>query len=82
MIEHIKSFVQKTVLSLTPRGLSRTEAARYLGISPSLFDLLVKEGRMPQPIPINSRRVWDRVKVDQAFEALDDNPDANPWDDA
>ena len=36
---------------------------------------------MPEPIPINSRRVWDRVKVDQAFEALDHNPEANPWDD-
>ena len=73
MIEYIKSLVQKTVLSITPRGLSRIEAARYVGVSPTLFDLLVKDGRMPPPIPINSRRVWDRVKVDQAFEALDAN---------
>ena len=56
---------------ITPRGLSRTEAAAYIGISPSLFDAMVKDGRMPQPIAINTRRVWDKFKLDAAFEALD-----------
>jgi hypothetical protein len=37
-----------------------------------LFDILVKDGRMPGPKRINSRVVWDRLKLDVAFEALDD----------
>ena len=67
--------------SLPPRGLSREEAAAYVGISPSLFDALVKDGRMPSPKRINIRTVWDRIQVDAAFAALpgDDSP-ANPWD--
>jgi hypothetical protein len=32
---------------------------------------MVKQGAMPKPIAINSRRVWDRLKLDAAFEALD-----------
>jgi predicted DNA-binding transcriptional regulator AlpA len=68
-------------LRIVPRGLSRTEAAAYIGVSPSLFDAMVNDGRMPQPIAINSRRVWDKVKVDRAFDALDDSPEDNPWDD-
>ncbi|RUW19318.1 hypothetical protein EOA34_29930, partial [Mesorhizobium sp. M4B.F.Ca.ET.013.02.1.1] len=41
--------------SLPPRGLSRLEAAAYIGVSASLFDQLVKDGRMPKPKRINSR---------------------------
>jgi predicted DNA-binding transcriptional regulator AlpA len=69
-------------LSLPPRGLSRIEAAQYIGVSPSLFDAMVKDGRMPLPKPINARKVWDRLKLDQAFEALpdQDGAGANPWD--
>lgn len=67
--------------SLPPRGLCRVEAAAYIGVSPSLFDEMVNDGRMPSPKIINSRRVWDRQKLDQAFEALPDRDAANPWDD-
>jgi predicted DNA-binding transcriptional regulator AlpA len=77
---------RKNVLphSLAPRGLSRVEAAAYVGISPSLFDTMVKEGRMPKPKRINSRAVWDRVEVDLAFDDLPDDGAAfvNPWDEA
>jgi predicted DNA-binding transcriptional regulator AlpA len=68
--------------ALPPRGLSREQAAAYIGISPSLFDMLIRDGRMPGPIRINSRVVWDKLKVDAAFEALadaDDNTDADEW---
>ena len=66
--------------SLPPRGLSR-QAATYVGISPSLFDTLVKDGRMPAPKRINSRTVWDRLELDDAFTALPSNDAAaNPWD--
>lgn len=69
--------------SLAPRGLSHVEAAAYVGVSPSLFDLLVGDGRMPAPKRINSRTVWDRKKLDQAFELIPDGDtvDNNPWDD-
>jgi predicted DNA-binding transcriptional regulator AlpA len=62
------------------RGLCRTEAAGYIGISPSLFDQLVKDGRMPKPIKINARVVWDRFKLDVAFEDLAEGSEDNPWD--
>lgn len=68
--------------TLAPRGLSRTEAAAYIGVSASLFDMMVDDGRMPGPKRINARTVWDRKRLDAAFEALpDDNPESNPWND-
>lgn len=68
--------------SLPPRGLSRVVAAAYIGVSPSLFDRMVADGRMPKPKAINSRRVWDRLKVDEYFCALEgcSTDEANPWD--
>jgi predicted DNA-binding transcriptional regulator AlpA len=53
--------------SLPPRGLSREQSAQYVGVLPSLFDMLVKDGRMPAPKRINSRNVWDRLQLDAAF---------------
>jgi predicted DNA-binding transcriptional regulator AlpA len=67
-------------LSLAPRGLSRVEAAAYIGVSPSLFDQMVADGRMPPPKHINSRVIWDRLRLDIAFEGLPDKQDRNPWD--
>lgn len=69
-------------LSLPPRGLSRIQSAAYVGISPTLFDTMVGDGRMPKPKKINARSVWDRVQLDEFFVALpDDNTsDLNPWD--
>lgn len=66
--------------SLAPRGLSRKLAAAYVGVSPSLFDTLVMDGRMPGPNRINSRVIWDRLKLDAAFEALADTDDASTED--
>ena len=67
--------------SLPPRGLSRAQAAAYVGISPSLFDQMVRDGRMPTAKRINGRVVWDRRRVDEMFDALDDCGE-NPWDKA
>lgn len=69
--------------SLAPRGLSRVEAAAYIGVSPSLFDEMVEDRRMPKPKVINSRTVWDRLQLDASFSALPDKDGAaegNPWD--
>jgi predicted DNA-binding transcriptional regulator AlpA len=68
--------------SLPPRGLSRVEAAAYIGVSATTFDHMVQRREMPRPKRIGSRVVWDRIKLDFAFAALpgNDNDDANPFD--
>jgi predicted DNA-binding transcriptional regulator AlpA len=71
---------QSVLPTLAPRGLSRVHAAAYIGISPSLFDEMVADGRMPKPKRINSRTVWDRRRLDDAFESLPGDADLNPWD--
>jgi hypothetical protein len=67
------------------RGLSRIEAAMYLGISPSKFDGLVTDGRMPRPRIIDCRKVWDIFELDMAFDELprEDRPSiaGSSWDD-
>ena len=63
------------------RGLSREEAAMYIGISPSKFDELVADGRMPRPVKIDNRKLWDIRHLDLAFDALpSENPAASSWD--
>jgi predicted DNA-binding transcriptional regulator AlpA len=57
-------------LSLPPRGLSREAAAQYTGIGVGMFDRLVKDGRLPKPIRIGGRKVWDRHAVDDAIDRL------------
>jgi hypothetical protein len=52
------------------RGLSREEAAMYIGISPSKFDELVADGRMP--VPVKGVGIWDSRRLDMAFDALKD----------
>ena len=57
-------------IGLAIRGLGRVEAASYIGVSPSLFDQMVKDGRMPSPKRINSRTIWDRFSLDGAGRLL------------
>jgi predicted DNA-binding transcriptional regulator AlpA len=66
------------------RGLSRDEAAMYCGISATLFDRLVADGRMPGPYRIDGRKVWDIRAVDLAFDELprDDATQRSSWEDA
>jgi predicted DNA-binding transcriptional regulator AlpA len=65
--------------NLAPRGLSRVEAAGYVGIGVGLFDKLVAQRLMPKPKRIARRLVWDRFKLDEAFAALPDE-DGEPDD--
>jgi hypothetical protein len=55
---------------IEPRGLSRIDAAVYIGISPTKFDELRKAGRVSPPRFIDSRLVWDRHDLDRDFEAF------------
>jgi predicted DNA-binding transcriptional regulator AlpA len=67
--------------SIPPRGLSRIQAAEYIGVGVTKFDEMVEDGRMPKPKRIDGRVVWDRIKLDAAFAALDDEPaPKNEWD--
>jgi predicted DNA-binding transcriptional regulator AlpA len=64
-----------------PRGLSRQAAAEYIGVGTTLFDTMVRDGRMPKPFKVGARVIWDRHKLDDAFDALSDqDEDHNPWD--
>lgn len=66
-------------LSLPPRGLSRVQAAEYIGVSPSTFDKMVAANEMPSPKRIGARTIWDRKALDCAFDAFDDGGE-NEWD--
>lgn len=71
-------------LKLQARGLSRVHAALYVGVSPSKFDEMVTDGRMPKPKCVDARRIWDKRRLDEAFEALPDTDAAekpNPYRD-
>jgi hypothetical protein len=57
-------------VGIARRGLSRVEAAIYVGISPSKFDQLIAGGRMPGPRRIDSRKVWDVRELDLFFDEL------------
>jgi predicted DNA-binding transcriptional regulator AlpA len=65
----------------TWRGLRREEAAHYIGVSPSKFDEMVRDGRMPRPFHIDKCAIWDVRDLDLAFEALKVPEGRNPWDD-
>jgi hypothetical protein len=56
--------------SLPRRGLSREEAAMYLGVSATLFDELRTTGQIAPPRLIKSRKLWDIRELDMAFDAL------------
>lgn len=62
------------------RGLSRVQAAAYVGVGVTKFDEMVLAGTMPQPKKIDRRKIWDRFALDDAFDALPNEGEINPWD--
>jgi excisionase family DNA binding protein len=66
--------------SYAPRGLSREEAARYIGVGATTFDEMVADGRMPRPKRVDGRVIWDRLRIEAAFSDLPDDNRANPLD--
>jgi hypothetical protein len=56
----------------------------YCGISATLFDRLVGDGRMPAPCRIDGRKVWDIRSIDLAFDALprEGSGPSSSWEDA
>jgi hypothetical protein len=67
---------------LPRRGLSREEAAIYLGVGAGMFDELRATGVVSPPRLIKSRKLWDIRDLDMAFDNLprEDEPDrAESW---
>ncbi|GJE77190.1 helix-turn-helix transcriptional regulator [Methylorubrum suomiense] len=62
------------------RGLRREEAARYVGVSPTKYDEMVRDRRMPKPWRIDGCVVWDIRKLDAALDSLLDDGEVNEWD--
>jgi len=65
-------------LIITRRGLRRTDAALYVGLGPTKFDKLVKEGLMPKPVRIDGCVIWDVKLLDAKFDELSEP--RNDWD--
>ncbi|MGI0527264.1 hypothetical protein [Rhizobium giardinii] len=57
-------------VSYPPRGMSREEAARYVGVGTTKFDDMVARRLMPRPKKIDGRVIWDRIALDGAFSDL------------
>jgi excisionase family DNA binding protein len=62
------------------RGLSRDEAAMYIGISGGKFVEMVSDGRMPGAVRIDGRKVWDVRSLDLAFDSLPRDDAPNSWE--
>ena len=65
------------------RGLSREEAAIYVGISATKFNEMVVDGRMPPARRVDGRKVWDVRELDLYFDDLprEINAPTGSWDD-
>jgi predicted DNA-binding transcriptional regulator AlpA len=68
--------------TLAPRLIGRHAAAAYVNVSPTTFDAMVRDGAMPKPRRLSSRRkAWDVRALDAAVDNLpvEDN-DNDSWD--
>ncbi len=69
--------VSYTCLDVRPRrGLRREDAAHYVGVSPTKFDQLVSDGRMPQPFRLDGCVLWDVRKLDAAIDLISNADEA------
>jgi hypothetical protein len=67
-------------IAYPPRGLSREDAARYVGVGITKFEEMVADGRMPRPKRVDGRVIWDRLRLEAAFTDLPEERAANPLD--
>ena len=68
-------------LGLVPRLLNRNAAAAYCGISPNHFDVNVAPH--VEPVPIGSKRLWDRKAIVRWIDRKSGMNDAGDlWNDA
>ena len=65
----------KRPITYAPRGLRAEQAAIYLGLGRTKFLDMVDAGRLPKRQMIGGVRVWDRLKLDLAFDDFPDHGD-------
>jgi hypothetical protein len=65
-----RSLSKVRATSLPRRGLSREEAAMYLGIGAGTFDEMRAAGKIDSPRLIKGRKLWDIRDLDTAFDSL------------
>lgn len=53
-----------------PLGLTREQAAEFIGVSASTFDRMVLSGEMPRPRKVRGCVRWDVVELAEAFRKL------------
>jgi len=51
-----------------PLGLSREQAAIFVGLSAGTFDKHVREGVFPAPVHFGRRLVWHRRSLEEAMD--------------
>lgn len=51
-------------------GLSRTEVALSIGVSPGSVDKMVEEGVLPQPRIWHTRKIWVASEIEAALQRL------------
>lgn len=75
------------LIPLTKLGYRRPEAAAFVGVSPTTFDVWVKEGKMPEARRIGGVVLWRGDELIQAFNRLTGvetgslEPPRSAWDD-
>jgi len=58
--------IERTVVRLTPDGrMSRTDAARYIGVQPKTLAKWGMTGRGPQSLKIGARCFYTKVELDR-----------------
>ncbi len=75
----LKSAPDHRERAYAPRGFRREAAADWVGVSASKFDEMVKDGRMPKPKRVDGCVIWDRYRLDAAFEDLPDEGACSAW---
>jgi predicted DNA-binding transcriptional regulator AlpA len=55
---------------LEPRALTKTQAAKYVGVSPKTFFKLVDQGVFDQPMRLAEQTRWDRLALDRALDRM------------
>lgn len=62
--------------TVKPRGMSRVDAARYVGVSRATMDRLIEAGAVKTKL-IGGRRVVDVHQLDEWFDSLPAERDAS-----